>query len=37
VPWSFQDSKADVKFRYTATQSANLKRQNLIPEILDIY
>jgi translation initiation factor 1A len=37
VPWSFQDSKADVKFRYTATQSANLKRQDLIPEILDIY
>ena len=37
VPWSFQDSKADVKFSYTATQSANLTRQNLIPEILDIY
>ena len=37
VPWSFQDSKADVKFRYTPTQTANLKRQGKIPEILDIY
>ena len=25
VPWSFQDSKADVKFRYTPTQTSNLK------------
>ena len=37
VPWSFQDSKADVKFRYTPTQTANLKRRGKIPEILDIY
>ncbi len=28
VPWSFQDSKADVKFRYTATQSANRRASN---------
>ena len=27
VPWSFQDSKADVKFRYTPTQTSNLKRK----------
>ena len=37
VPWSFQDTKADVKFRYTPTQTANLKRRGKIPEILDIY
>ena len=37
VPWSFQDSKADVKFRYTPTQTANLKRRDKIPKILDIY
>ena len=37
VPWSFQDSKADVRFRYTPTQTANLKRRGKIPEILDIY
>ncbi len=37
VPWSFQDSKADVKFRYTPTQTANLKKLRKIPEILDIY
>ena len=37
VPWSFQDSKADVKFRYTPTQTSNLKRLGKIPEILDIY
>ena len=37
VPWSFQDSKADVKFRYTPTQTANLKRRGKIPDILDIY
>ena len=37
IPWSFQDSKADVKFRYTPTQTANLKRRGKIPEILDIY
>ena len=37
VPWSFQDSKADVKFRYTPTQTSNLKRRGKIPKILDIY
>ncbi len=37
VPWSFQDSKADVKFRYTPTQTSNLKRKGKIPDILDIY
>ena len=37
VPWSFQDTKADVKFRYTPTQTSNLKRKGKIPDILDIY
>ena len=36
-PWSFQDTKADVKFRYTPTQTSNLKRNGKIPEILHIY
>ena len=36
IPWSFQDSKADVKWRYTPTQFANLQRMGKIPEILEI-
>ena len=36
IPWSFQDSKADVKWRYTPTQFANLRRMGKIPEILEI-
>ena len=36
IPWSFQDSKADVKWRYTPTQFANLRRMGQIPEILQI-
>ena len=31
-----QDSKADVKWRYTPTQFANLQRMGKIPEILEI-
>ncbi len=37
IPWPFQDSKANVKFRYTPTQRANLHRRKKIPEILDIF
>ena len=35
IPWSFQDSKADVKWRYTPTQFSNLRRMGKIPEILE--
>lgn len=34
-PWDFQDDKADVKYRYIRTQSANMSRRGLIPELLD--
>ncbi|HHF55858.1 MAG TPA: translation initiation factor eIF-1A [Thermoplasmatales archaeon] len=33
-PWDFQEEKADVIYRYTPTQVANLARRNLIPESL---
>lgn len=35
-PWDFQDDKADVVYRYIRTQSANLSRRGLIPELLDV-
>lgn len=35
-PWDFQDDKADVVFRYIRTQSSNLSRRGLIPELLDV-
>ena len=35
-PWDFLDEKADVKYRYIRTQSANLSRRGLIPELLDV-
>lgn len=34
--WDFQDDKADVKYRYIRTQSSNLSRRGLIPELLDV-
>jgi translation initiation factor 1A len=36
-PWDFQDDKADVVYRYTPTQVANLSRNKLIPENLLVY
>ncbi|OYT62445.1 translation initiation factor eIF-1A [Thermoplasmatales archaeon ex4484_30] len=36
-PWSFQDEKADVIYRYTPTQTANLARRNMIPENINIF
>ncbi len=35
-PWDFQDDKADVKYRYVRTQSVNMSRRGLIPELLDV-
>ncbi len=37
APWDFQQEKADVKFRYTSTQSAHLSRQGKIPESIDVF
>ena len=36
-PWSVQDEKADVVFRYTKTQSKILSRRNLIPEEINVF
>ncbi len=36
-PWDFQDSKADVKKRYSKTQSLYLSRKGVLPEIVDIF
>ncbi|MEM0073697.1 MAG: translation initiation factor eIF-1A [Thermoplasmatales archaeon] len=36
-PWSFQDDRADVTFRYTKTQAAYLSRNQILPEILDVF
>ena len=37
LPWDFQDSRCDVRHRYTKTQALYLSRKNLIPEIVDIF
>ena len=34
-PWDFQNDKADVKYRYVRTQSANLSRRGKLPALLD--
>jgi translation initiation factor 1A len=36
-PWEFQDDKADIKYRYTKTQSSYLKRRNILPSSIDIF
>ena len=36
-PWDFQDSKADVRMRYTKTQSIYLSRKGVLPEIVDLF
>ncbi len=36
-PWEFQDDKADIKYRYTKTQSSYLSRNRMIPKDLDIF
>ncbi len=36
-PWDFQDAKADVKKRYSKTQSLYLSRKGVLPEIVDIF
>ncbi|HJM44325.1 MAG TPA: translation initiation factor eIF-1A [Candidatus Poseidoniaceae archaeon] len=36
-PWDFQDSKADVKHRYSKTQAIYLSRKGVLPEIVDLF
>jgi translation initiation factor 1A len=36
-PWSFQDEKADVIWRYTKTQASYLSRKKMIPDIINIF
>tara|TARA_B100000614_G_scaffold118165_1_gene106053 strand:- start:33 stop:548 length:516 start_codon:yes stop_codon:yes gene_type:complete len=36
-PWDFQDSKADVKHRYTKTQALYLSRKGVLPAEVDIF
>ena len=36
-PWDFQDSKADVKHRYTKTQAMYLSRKGVLPPDVDIF
>ena len=36
-PWDFQDSKADVKHRYTKTQAIYLSRKGVLPSDVDIF
>ena len=36
-PWEFQDEKADIIYRYTRTQIANLLRKNLIPDNINVF
>ena len=35
--WDFQDSKADVKHRYTKTQAMYLSRKGVLPDDVDIF
>ncbi|MCS5532950.1 MAG: translation initiation factor eIF-1A [Candidatus Poseidoniaceae archaeon] len=36
-PWDFQDAKADVKHRYSKTQSMYLSRKGVLPEVVDMF
>ena len=36
-PWDFQDSKADVKHRYTKTQAMYLSRKGVLPSEVDLF
>ena len=36
-PWDFQDSKADVKHRYTKTRAMYLSRKGVLPPDVDLF
>ncbi|MEM0467176.1 MAG: translation initiation factor eIF-1A [Candidatus Thermoplasmatota archaeon] len=36
-PWSIQDEKADIVFRYSRTQAISLSRRKLLPEEINVF
>jgi len=36
-PWSVQDEKADIIFRYTHIEATNLSKRNLLPKEIDVF
>ncbi|UCH90368.1 MAG: translation initiation factor eIF-1A [Thermoplasmata archaeon] len=36
-PWSFQDEKSDIVWRYTKTQAGFLSRRRLLPDSINIF
>lgn len=36
-PWSFQDAKSDIVWRYTRTQASYLGRKGLLPKEINIF
>jgi translation initiation factor 1A len=36
-PWSFQDEKSDVVYRYTHTQASYLSRRKMLPPTVNIF
>jgi len=36
-PWEFEDTKADIMYRYTKTQASYLHRRKAIPKSLDVF
>jgi translation initiation factor 1A len=36
-PWTIQDEKADIIYRYTRTQSIILSKRKLIPSEIDVF
>ncbi len=36
-PWTIQDDKADIIFRYTHIQASNLSKRKLLPKEIDVF
>ncbi|MGC8580820.1 MAG: translation initiation factor eIF-1A [Thermoplasmata archaeon] len=36
-PWSYQDEKAEIVYRYTKTEANYLSRRKLLPPFLDLF
>jgi translation initiation factor 1A len=36
-PWTWQDEKADIVWRYTRTEASNLSRRGLLPKSVDVF
>jgi translation initiation factor 1A len=37
APWSFQDEKANIAYRYTKTQAMYLSRKQMLPKSIDVF